>query len=193
MSILIGKLAVLGVSGEFLSMLFALYSEEEFHIFFQGKCLERSLQFQIEGGFGSFAYFIYHFFSDLSAWLLANAMCDPKIGHRHLAVLQFAKNTLLLAKLVRELQCPILEFSNYCRVNFLTINPAKTEVLVALCGPRGSRQKKWLVDRSEVSTNFEVQYLSFFSASTTINAEKFLAATFRMELEAWLETERAVV
>ncbi len=165
---LLQKLQTLGVSNKVMNVIAALYESDSYQFLLSHATLGAKTgeadKGTREGSCLSPLLFLL-FVSDLPDFLAEARTLAPKFGQFLLRVLQFADDTSLVAIGRKNLQRLLNRFSEYCALNGLQINAAKTEVINLRRGARGSRKDRWQLAGEIITISKQARYLGVIFAT----------------------------
>ncbi len=160
--LLLTKLEKLGISSKVMKIIAAMYQPDSYQFLLSQSTLGSQVGLADrgtrEGSCLSPLLFLL-FVSDLPSFLEKSGTRAPRIGSYRIRVLQFADDTALFAIGRVNLQTLLSCFEEYCILNGLTINGAKTEVINLRPRSRRSCKDVWDLAGSRITTTSHARYL----------------------------------
>uniref|UniRef100_A0A0K8SIW0 Reverse transcriptase domain-containing protein n=1 Tax=Lygus hesperus TaxID=30085 RepID=A0A0K8SIW0_LYGHE len=174
-NLLWSKLARLGVSFKFISILRSLYTSAEFSInpHHGADGFEQTITEGVLQGDAISPQLFIIFLADMETYMRSRGCHGIPIAGRELMVLFFADDISILADSVPDAQMKMRILEDYCRENHLTINSKKSKIMTFGKGGRPKRRRSIFCKGEELEYVTTFQYLGvLFSSNGKFTANK---------------------
>lgn len=154
------KLSKLGVRGRLLSILKAMYKKVKTCVSSKGRCSDffANNMGLAQGEILSPIMFSMYV-NDFENEFIANGIKPYDFGELSLFLLMYADDLVLLAESANELQNMLNSLSIYANSWKLTVNTAKTKIVVFRNGGRLRNNEEWFFDRKKIEVVEQFTYL----------------------------------